>query len=482
MSETVLTPTAEQSAIINKACNESCNFIVQALAGSAKTTSIKMIANALPSVEILAVAFNKAIQEDLAASLPPNAQAKTLNSLGFGICKDILGKFPKLVFKKTNFILDEEIKKCGKEEQAELREDFVLLRDAIDYAKQVGFVPDEASARCRSVVSAEEFWEGLDFYPSPFQSALIIRCICTSINQFFNGVCDFGDQIYMPCVVSCNFPRPQLTIVDEAQDLSPLNHVFLRKLVRGRRIIAVGDANQAIYGFRGASANSLSELQEAFDMEQLELTICFRSAQSIIKNVHWKTPQMRWRDGAPDGTVETWETWDFSMIPPDCAIICRNNAPLFNLAVRLFLAGFRPQLVNNDIVTRVGDVIKKLGKPTASVHAGRAALVNFREEQLEKIKNQNYVRDLCACVEVFFTPAETMADVRNNFETLVASRSGIPLMTGHKSKGLEFDNVILLDTFLLSKDGQDPNLRYVMETRARNRLIYARSDAIKDVE
>jgi DNA helicase IV len=40
-------------------------------------------------------------------------------------------------------------------------------------------------------------------------------------------------------------------------------------------------------------------------------------------------------------------------------------------------------------------------------------------------------------------------------------------MTGHGSKGLEFDHVYFLDQHLIGKEEQEPNLRYVIATRAR---------------
>jgi ATP-dependent exoDNAse (exonuclease V) beta subunit len=51
----------------------------------------------------------------------------------------------------------------------------------------------------------------------------------------------------------------------------------------------------------------------------------------------------------------------------------------------------------------------------------------------------------------------------------------IKLMTGHKAKGLEFNRVFFLDRYLLQKKGQDLNVRYVIETRAREALYYVDS-------
>jgi ATP-dependent exoDNAse (exonuclease V) beta subunit len=52
------------------------------------------------------------------------------------------------------------------------------------------------------------------------------------------------------------------------------------------------------------------------------------------------------------------------------------------------------------------------------------------------------------------------------------------MMTGHKSKGLEFHEVFILDRELIRMDRQqDQNLLYVMQTRSKERLTYITSDA-----
>jgi hypothetical protein len=61
-----------------------------------------------------------------------------------------------------------------------------------------------------------------------------------SIRLAYEGQIDFDDQIYMPTLFGGTFPRFPLVMVDEAQDLSPLNHAMLEKLVTSR-LIAVGD-------------------------------------------------------------------------------------------------------------------------------------------------------------------------------------------------------------------------------------------------
>ena len=55
---------------------------IKALAGAAKTSTLVLIAKALPNVRMLCLAFNKKIATEMEARLPSNCTAMTLNSLG----------------------------------------------------------------------------------------------------------------------------------------------------------------------------------------------------------------------------------------------------------------------------------------------------------------------------------------------------------------------------------------------------------------
>ena len=54
-----MTPTPEQSTILSFATIHSDNLIVNALAGTGKTSTIELICKAIPSIPILYLAFNR---------------------------------------------------------------------------------------------------------------------------------------------------------------------------------------------------------------------------------------------------------------------------------------------------------------------------------------------------------------------------------------------------------------------------------------
>ena len=70
---------------------------------------------------------------------------------------------------------------------------------------------------------------------------------------------------------------------------------------------------------------------------------------------------MRYPDWAEMGTVSSLSSWDITDLPAsDTAIICRNNAPLFSMAIRLLRDGRYPELVGNDLGKSLIKQLKKL--------------------------------------------------------------------------------------------------------------------------
>jgi superfamily I DNA/RNA helicase len=72
--------------------------------------------------------------------------------------------------------------------------------------------------------------------------------------------------------------------VDEYQDINQVQHELLRCLVgRGVRITAIGDPNQAIYGFRGANHRFFSAFADSFEgATTLYLHENYRTAKAIL--------------------------------------------------------------------------------------------------------------------------------------------------------------------------------------------------------
>lgn len=472
------TPTAEQQFIIDAARDTDENLLVNALAGAAKTSTLIMIAEALPSSEFLTLAFNKRIQVEMQERLPSNCTALTLNSLGHRAWGAFLRKRLTLDASKMYRLLDNWVKENVDEAE---KEDFYSLEyddlyQALKSVRTAGWVPDSYRHALphKRLMDDDELREWLDFEPTNLQWSALVKIISLSITQAFSGYIDYDDQIYMPTLFPASFPRYQNVMIDEAQDLSALNHAMLRKLLQGARLFAVGDPYQAIYGFRGAHENSMSLMREEFDMHELGLSISFRCPIAIVKEARWRAPHMEYPEWAKTGSVKRLESWTSIDIPEDAAIICRNNAPLFNMAIKLIKAGRHVEVVGNDLSKRFVKILESLGDPDMPKEQLLLAIESWAAKELARGKKMARVKDMEDCLRSFALNAETLGACITTVKKIFSAQGPLKLMTGHKAKGLEYHDVFILDRELLDLQpgSQDRNLLYVMQTRAMNNLTY----------
>ncbi len=362
---------------------------------------------------------------------------------------------------------------------------FTDLMNAVRHGKSHGYVPDGkfTGMYAKPLMGDDDLFASLDEEPSALMEDLLRKAAIESITQSFAGSLDFDDQILMPTVFQASFDAFPLTLVDETQDLSELNHVMLRKIVRTKRLIAVGDSNQSIYAFRGAHENSMELMREAFEMERLDLSISFRCPQAVIREARFRAPAMAWPEWAIEGEVSYVSEWSAESVAPTATILCRNNAPLFNNAIRLLRNGRYPELVGNDIGKGLVKIMKKLGDPKVSSEDAVALIEDWKEKKLLKSRNPGGVYDQAECMLIFLEQGPTLGDAIAYAEHLLSVSGGIKMMTIHKSKGLEWPHVYILDKQLIrvDKSGQEKNLLYVAQTRAKETLTYITSEGFKGV-
>ena len=79
--------------------------------------------------------------------------------------------------------------------------------------------------------------------------------------------------------------RFQILVVDEYQDLGPAPDAIVRNLCfdAGTRLLAVGDPDQAVYGFVGAQPELLRDLATRAEVEPVRLRLNYRSCAEIIQ-------------------------------------------------------------------------------------------------------------------------------------------------------------------------------------------------------
>lgn len=474
-------PTEEQRLIIEAARLTQDNLLVNALAGAAKTTTLEMICNALQGIPILSLAFNKRIGDEMAKRLPSHVECRTLNALGHRVWAQACNRRLVVASEKMRTILRNIIQELPRDSQGEAWDEFSETLKWISRAKRDGLVPRSWAGPYKQIISSEEFLAKYDEIPSKLQISLISESLKRSIIASYEGGIDFDDQIYMPVCFGGTWPRFPLVLIDEAQDLNELQHEMLAKLVT-KRIIAVGDPWQSIYLFRGAKANSMSALQARFSMRELTLSVTFRVPRLGVERAWFRVPHMRWKEGAQDGEITTLQEWSAADVPDYAAIVCRNNAPLLSLGFKLLRAGRAIKLVGFDIGAGLVRTLKKLGPESLKGAEIDKAILAWQERELTRARKPDTVYDRADCLRALCEGRSTLAAAIAHAEQLFKQDGPIQLLSCHKAKGLEWDTVIHLDPWRIPSKfaresteewEQEMNVRYVAETRFKERLILA---------
>ncbi len=468
------TPTEEQLAIVQAAVDTADNLLVSALAGAAKTSTLILLAEALPGRDILALAFNKKIQLEMQERLPSNCRAMTLNGLGHSTWKNATGRNPSINKDKGYEIMSALVGALPQSVRRQVHDGIGMgeLMRLVAFGKQCGYIPTGHFEAGKRLLDTDEFFAHIDHKLADIEIELVIEATLESLRQGMKGQLDFDDQILLPTLFHGAFPRYPLVLVDEAQDLSALNHATLRKLVGTRRLIAVGDSRQAIYGFRGAHEDSMSKLGQDFSMRELTLSTSFRCPEAIVDHSRWRAPHMQ--AFRPGGQVTTLPAWTSAAIPEGAFVLCRNNAPLFRCAMRLLAAGRHVELSNGDVAKQLLKVMHKFGDRNLPQMGVFDAIEAWATKEKAKVKPRAHgqIDDKVACMRLFAGQGPDLGSALGYINHLINASGTVKLLTVHKAKGLEAEHVFILDEDLIGDEGQEPNLRYVAGTRSSNTLTY----------
>lgn len=494
-------PTQEQEAIREVFRARKISLLVEAGAGCAKTSTLKWAAAGSRDLA-LALAFNKKIAEDLQKALPQSCLVKTFNALGHRVWAQSLGRDTKITLdnQKLGRICTTLIKKSKIEKP---RENWENLLGLVTAALRQGLAPQAASPATWLALA-----DNLGIFEGEIQELwpLASEALDESIAQSQQGLLSFDDQIYCPTVLGGVWPRYPTIIIDEDQDLSPLNIKMIQKCAAGR-IVAFGDSRQAIYAFRGASgsaAEDIKGLRPKGTFRELPLLTTFRCPKVIVERQKDHLPGFRAAPSAPIGQVISLlhTDWNWPKIASlafgkTLAVLCRNNAPIISLAFRLLRRGISVQVLGRDFGKGLLTLIKKIEPlPEAPISQVLGKFTQWKEKELAKAAGQEEkILTILDKSETIFAIAEAteLSSQRQLvvlLEKLFSQENGkIILSSIHKAKGLEWDTVVHLDPwripakFSLGKPialAQEKNLLYVAETRTKHTLILASLHEMKE--
>ena len=294
--------------------------------------------------------------------------------------------------------------------------------------------------------------------------------------------------------------------VDEYQDVNLLQQTLLERWLGDRdELCAVGDENQAIYGFTGASPAYLLALRERFpDAAVVRLEQNYRSTPQVLELANRLAPRLRTELPAgpepvvrPVVSIEVEAAFVVERIRAaacpleEIAILCRTNARLADFEQALSEAGIPSQgaalLARDAARFLLRRLREEDGDVTAQVRtlALQQGWLEAPEEGLgdrEQIRQDDLTR-LVRLVESLRPPTvrEFKDELERRFGDSGDERRGVHLLTYHAAKGLEFEVVFLprleereLPVKQAKSDLQieeERRLLYVGITRAKRELV-----------
>lgn len=282
-------------------------------------------------------------------------------------------------------------------------------------------------------------------------------------------------------------------MVDESQDSDLLILEVLKR--QKAKIIYVGDPYQQIYSFRGAK-NILQNL----DLEALYLEQSFRFgpeiaeiANKLLLGLFGEKRKLKGL-ASKQSKVLNFQTSTFSPSKID-AIICRTNAVAFE-----YFFDFHSMLNGTKKIRLEVD-----GKRSKEIFTGIYQLRSNQKTNCKELQNFNSYKELVEHIEAFgeiegsstelktyleLTKKYSMSVINWALENSMSTQDSDPtktlvISTSHKSKGLEWDNVLLAKGFnykiienKLQIAADEKRLLYVSATRAKSILF---TDGITDL-
>ena len=480
--------TSEQKEIINADLLPGDTLKIMAFAGTGKTTTLVEYTKKRPKMRFLYIAFNKSVQLEATQKFPNNVTARTTHALAFGVkgfkYKDRLVKG----FRANQVMAALNLKK------------YEDARFSMDTLYNYLVSADPKVSHHNIPPAARGFYKKNKSPIPPLvdHANCLGRLMCDGSNDSIGMIHDGYLKLYQ---LSNPFLNYDCILLDEAQDINPVTAAIVFAQARPRQnqdcgqnqtrkpaaIILVGDGHQQIYSFRGAkdTLKSFSAVKTKY------LTQSFRFDNNVAKVANMVLKRFKNENQQIVGTpVPVKPPWD----PGHHTLIARTNATLFDRAVRLYkknkigfvggVANYRLTILKDvyylykDDHSRIKDVYVKSFSSFGQLKSYARTVEDFE------------LSSVCKMVEKYTTQIPTHVN-RIMEQAVEGDRAGILLTTAHKSKGLEWANVLLLEDFhpllkegeIINPAGVDPdefNLIYVAMTRAMVNLRFDRKSDIPE--
>jgi superfamily I DNA/RNA helicase len=484
-----LKATKEQERIFTFIKKRPENILIEAFAGCGKTTTIVEAVKLLPKdANVLFLAFNKHIQEELKTRLPENVRCYTSHGLGMSAIKRKYGD--NIQF--DEFKADKHIKKKSK--RWDLNSEFKTHEERFRYLRDMKKMVN----LCRLSLTTDRKY--IPYIADRYEVKLFPNRDVSRIMKLLDSMTqdrktfDYTDMVYLPAIDKGLWLFPQdYVIIDECQDINRAQQRLIEKMLKKDkvtkkytgRLIAIGDGFQSIYGFTGITDRTYQWFKEFPKTKVLPLSYSFRCSKKVIEHAQKIVPQIQALPDAPEGDVRSGNVIEEAS--DGDFVLCRTTMPLIKLFFEFLSKKKKAVIKGSDIGLQLIELINDFQTIRDLVDYWNAEILKFREELIKSgiidpQEHTGYValEDKVNTLLFLARISETIPDLIHNIETIFTDKlTGIVLSTIHKAKGLESNRVFIIrpDQIPLPNSKswqmvQEKNLEYVAITRAKTELIY----------
>lgn len=475
--------TAYNQAICRKIMARDGHLVVNALAGTGKSTQIKHVCSDFPDASITV----------------RTSHSFGINALNYHMTKRM--NLPKIDVKedKVDVILSQllNLDQLNADETTRANTIRSIAVRIVSLMKSQGYIAIRPEATDDDLAKLTEHFDielpddipAGDIFDTSRQA---LRASNTDLTT-----ADYEDMIYLPVLMGISFYQNDLIMIDEAQDLNAIQIAMIKQMAGSRgQCVFVGDRFQSIYGFRGAGIDAIQSIVAEFDAAELPLSTCWRCPTAVIREAQQIVPDIEASPNAIEGSVKTVGMGEFRKgVTAGDFVLCRTTAPLVDICMGLIRAGKAATVRGRDIGQGLINLASKIARRRNLKGSDLVdSLVKYRDEQMKRLAHpskeaqRQSMEDKLDTLLVIAEDCSDFSQLRAKIESIFSDTDGgrnvILCSTAHKAKGLEAENVWIIRPELMpfpfaKKDWQikqEWNLRYVSITRSTRNLFYVETE------
>ncbi len=519
---------------------------VSASAGSGKSFTIraliKMLIQAmkegkLPKGRIGSFQFNKHIKDEMIAKIGqhPNLTVTTVSAAGLGILKynKVFIKEGRIKFNKyyelANQLVRDNLSYLSTDlDEAEKSKGEVLVKKLVTQLTEIVAMTQNTLTTPGDVDAGLEM---VEMYSLECCTTRLFRVaqevIEIGLDMLNQGMVAYADMIYGPIAKDMDFITYDWIFCDEAQDFSASQLELINRHRHENTIMfGFGDFNQSIMAFAGALSDSFHQFTTKFDCRTLPLSVCYRCPSKVLDLARILVPSIRNRPDCPEGIVDVIalkETMAIMAQPGDY-FICRLTAPLVKMCIDLIKLRKSAVVKGREIGDKLKDLYNKileyaesgelLGKKPFDCAEFISVIKQYREAELIrmvkkkssqfKVDSFNDQMDCLHIIAEYLSNESILKNSRDHHSSILqeidklfpkdaeVSKWSIILCTVHKAKGLEADNIFIIEFNKMphSMKGkvqsteqrqQEINIMYVALTRPK-KALYLQGDGFETMD